>query len=217
MKISIAVLTILIIIGCQRTYLVATWQIDEYDIGKYKRIKLKDSLGFDYLIFKDGKGICAVYSESEFFQNNYQDTCHVLCDIRKDFYVNFDLCNGTNTIFFDDKIQLDYNAIDSITMRAYDSIVYYPAGHVAIKLPFDSNITNRLNESEMKTFIQYWNTATTIGYKKIGKSFEWLVIVYYKGSSRRFKVIDSDITENGSWSYNVKDIYKFLESINNRY
>lgn len=216
MKNTLVVLLIIIIFGCGRKYLVATWRIDEYEIGKYKSKKLKDSLDFDYWIYKDGKSICAMGSDTNIFINSYHDSCHILCEIKPDKYINFNLCDQSKLVLNDDKIALNFESIDSITIRQYDSIVYYPAGHITKMLPFDSNSTNRLNESEMKTFIKYWNSSTTIGYKKIGKSFEWLVIVYCKGAPRRFKIIESDITENGSWSYYVKDIYKFLESINNR-
>jgi hypothetical protein len=188
-------------------HLVGTeeWNIDEYKIIRNEYSHHKSSLKYECFIYKNDKEIGDFDPyDNPYDPNKSSDSCHLIYGERSNYYINFNLCNKSKSILKDDKSFLDSHEIDSITLRQFDSVIIRPMSYI-IYTNFDSTKSKRFNNKQIETFVTNWNNSTTLGYNLIGTSFEWLVVVYTKGEKREFKVIDNDITENGKWSYQVKD------------
>jgi hypothetical protein len=182
------------------------WKIDEYTIIYSKKLGPAGPHYYEYDIYKGDKYLCY----AAYIVDN--DSCKLLFRERNDYYITFNLCNNTKSILSGDKLKLDVNDIDSITIRPYNSVRLRPRDtYVApfydtiITKNFDSTITKRLTDNQIKTFIRKWNTAKVNGYDRLGKGYHYLVTVYSKNSIRRIKTLNAFVTENELWSYETKE------------
>jgi hypothetical protein len=182
------------------------WRIDQYTIIYSRKLGPAGPPYYQYDIYKGDKYL----SYAAYIIDN--DSCKLLFRERNDYYVTFNLCNSTKSILTADKTKLETSDIDSITIRPYDSVRLRPRDtYVApfydtiITKNFDSTITKRLIESQVETFVRKWNSAKVNGFDRLGKGYHYLVTVYAKDYMRKFRTLNFFITENGLWSYEMKE------------
>ena len=182
------------------------WKIDQYTIIYSRKLGPAGPHYYEYDIYKGDKYL----SYAAYIVEN--DSCKLLFRERNDYYVTFNLCNNTKTVLSSDKTKLDESEIDSITIRPYSAIRLRPtksytgpAFDTIITKDFDSTITIRLNNSQIKRFVTRWNSAKVNGYNRLGKSYDYLLTIYSRKSARRIKSINAFVTENELWSYETKD------------
>ncbi len=182
------------------------WEIDDYTIIYSRKLGPAGPPYYEYDIYKGDKYL----SYAAYIVDN--DSCKLLFRERNEYYVTFNLCNKTKTVLSADKIKLDLNDIDSVTIRPYNAIrlrsrssYVGPAFDTIITKNFDSTVTKRLTNNQVKTFVKRWNTATVNGYERLGKGYHYLVTVYSKNSTRRIKTLNAFVTENELWSYETKE------------
>jgi hypothetical protein len=215
-------LTFLLLLTCLQSFgqigsLVKTdplkrWQIDEYTVVYSKKLGPAGPQYYEYDIFKNNKYL----SYAAYLLEG--DSCSLLFRERNSYYVTFNLCNKTKSVLSSDKAELDESSIDSITIRPYDSIKLKgrntyeaPFYDTIITKNFDTTITKKLTEKQIRKFVERWNTAKVNGYYRLGKAYDYLVIVYTKNGTRRFRTLNPFITENGAWSYETKSSSFFDE------
>ena len=113
------------------------------------------------------------------------DSCLLRFEENRQRYIDFNLCTGTKNVHTDNKILINAADVDSVIIK----------GNAA---------TLRLTKPETKKYIKMWNKAKLNGLNRLGKGYDYEVIVYTKGGVRRLKVLNSYVTEDGSWSYGFK-------------
>lgn len=183
------------------------WTIDKYRITYSRKIGPTGPHYFQYEVYKNDKYLsCAAYLIDS-------DSCLLRFREENDYYVDFNLCDFTKKLLRPDKQKIDSKAIDSITIRLYDSMRLVPSGKsypaayydtVVIK-NFDPTLTKKLNEKEIKVFINKWNHSKTNGLDRLGGSYHYLLIVYSGSSKREIKTLNNYLTENESWSYETAE------------
>ncbi|HEY6505960.1 MAG TPA: hypothetical protein VIZ28_18425 [Chitinophagaceae bacterium] len=185
---------------------IKDWKIDEYTIIYSRKLGPAGPHYYEYDIYKRGKYL----SYAAYIVEN--DSCKLLFRERNDYYVTFNLCNNTKTVLSSDKTKLDVSEIDSIIIRPYSAIrlrptksYIGPAFDTIITKGFDSTITKRLSDSQIKKFVTRWNSAKVNGYDRLGKGYHYLLTIYSRNSVRRIKSLNAFVTENELWSYETKD------------
>lgn len=182
------------------------WRVDEYTIIYSRKIGPVGPSYYQYDIYKRNRYL----NYGAYIVDN--DSCQLLFREKNDYYVKFNLCNATKSILTADKVKLKISNIDSITIRPYDSVRLRPRDiyeeqwyDTIITKNFDSTITKRLTERQVKRFVKKWNSSKVNGFDRLGKSYHYLVTVYAKDYTRRFKTVNYYITENELWSYKTRD------------
>lgn len=203
--------------GLTESKTLEEWNIGEYRITHSKKLGPVGSHFYQYDVFKNKKHLSYAASLVD------NDSCILRFREKNDYYVDFNLCQKTKKILRPDKENLNLKSIDSISIRPYDSIRLIPSGRQypepyydsLITKNFDSTDTKKLNEKEIKIFVEKWNSSKVNGLNRIGKHYEYLLTIYSKGSVREIKVLNNYLTENEEWSYESKDNYFFKELWNN--
>jgi hypothetical protein len=206
------ILILFILASCGQVSMTETTSLKEYTIDEYRIVYAK-KIGpagppfYQYDVYKKGKYL----SYTSYFLNG--DSCQLLFGEQVDHYLIFNLCNKSKTILKPDKKDLDFDEIDSITIRPYDSIRITPRDTYAapfydtiITKNFDPTITKTLTPAQIKDFIQRWNKSSVTGYEPRDTiNFDYLLTVFEKESKRKFKTLNLYIYEDGKWSYKSKD------------
>lgn len=76
--------------------------------------------------------------------------------------------------------------------------------HVYIKKDLYGTDSIRLNEDQVKLFVDKWNKAKSRGLYKMGPEF-WITIKLKNDSVRSFKTNQDLIKENNDWTYSISD------------
>lgn len=194
------------------------WTIDEYKVTYARKIGPVGSHYFQYDVYKNGEYL----SYGAFHINN--DSCLLRYREENDYYVDFNLCDLTKKILRPDKDKFDLISIDSVLIRPYDSLRLVPSGKkhpepyydTIITRNFDTTFTKKLNKQEIKTFVKRWNKSHPHGYNRVGKNYDFLLIIYSEGSVRKIKILNHYLTENENWSFESKEDDFFNELWNKK-
>src|ERR1700741_3536639 len=144
------------------------WIIDEYTIYKTEWQGPVGPITYRYEVFKGEKYLTYGYPEPN-------DSCDYLMRERGDFYVRFNLCDKTKTIYKADKKKLDIDKIDLITIRPFSAIRIEPRNSdspppfdTIVTKNFDSTVTKTLTKSQIKSFAKGWNNSGVNGFERLG-------------------------------------------------
>jgi hypothetical protein len=205
-------------IGLTKANIIKEWNIDKYKITYSEKTGPVGGAFYQYDVYKNEKHLS--YNTSQI--NN--DSCLLRFREENDYYVVFNLCSLKRTILKPDKIMLEFKAIDSITIRPYNSITLTPSGNkypkpyydTIIDKDFDSTFTKKLNKKEMKLVINKWNRSNTNGFERLGKTYHYLLTIYSNGTERKIKTLNHYLIENKYWSYKTKENNFFTDLWKNK-
>lgn len=197
--------------------LIKEWTIDEYSITYSSKIGPAGSDFYQYDVYKKGRHLSYAVSPIG------SDSCMIRFREKNDFYVDFNLCKHTKKVLTPDKVEFSLNSIDSITIRPYDSLRLIPSGKsypdpfydTVVTKNFDPAQSKQLTTKEIQIFIKKWNRSKTNGFDHLGKTYDYLITVYSKGSVRKIKTLGNYLTENEHWSYETREDHFFDELWNN--
>ena len=151
--------------------------INEYSITITKRLDWAGPAYYRYNVYKNGK-----YEG----YGTLNDSCMLRFEENRQRFVYFNLCDATREVYLDTKMPVLEAAVDSVLVKGHDGTVL------------------RLTRREMRKYIRMWNKAAPNGLNRLGKAYDYEVIIYTGVSVRRFKVLNDYITEDGRWSYRFK-------------
>lgn len=178
------------------------WKIEDYTIQHSRCIGPfgPHYSSFDIYEYKN-------HISKAFKVNN--DSCKLRARVRNDYYLDFNICKETYLILEPDKRKIDFEAIDSISIRPYDSVRLVRSGKKYPELfydtifiaNFDSTITKRLNRKEIRDFAKRWNISKTNGFERLGINYDYVLTLYSNDSIRKIKTLNHFLTENELWSF----------------
>ena len=190
--ITISVIVLLISCGSFKTtseWAGKTWHIDEYSIMYSKKTGWAGPPFYTYDVYKKGK-----YVTYGILQDT--DSCLLRFEENRKWCIYINLCNGTKKVLTDNKVLLDAEVIDSVLIK----------GNTA---------TLQLTAKEIKKYVHMWNGAKANGFKRLGTGYDYEVVLYTKGETRKMRVLNNYVTEDGDWSYSFK-WNTFFEKLRNR-
>jgi hypothetical protein len=212
MKILVSILCITWATACSLPGLVTAekqreWVIDEYHITYSRKLGPAGPHYFQYDVYKGKKYL----SYAAYLETN--DSCQLLFRESDDYYIRFNLCNGSRTVLAPARVKLEKDDVDSITIRPYSALrlrstgKYYPepAYDAVITEGFDSTVTKKLSPSDLRKFITRFNKAGVNGYDRLGKTYHYLLTIYSGKVVRRVMTLNGYVTEDGLWSFETKD------------